>query len=274
MLHEDNPDISSEDPRALEDAACEAARLGGMVLARRFRSADGLRVEQKGLHDFVTEVDRETERVVTSYLRARFPGHAILAEETFAEAHVPEYRWVVDPLDGTTNFIHGVATFAVSVAVEDRSGPVAGAVHDPLHEETFHARRGGGARRNGEPIACSRPSTLDDALLATGFPFREMRRVDGYMKSLEAFVRGTSGLRRAGAAALDLAYVACGRYDGFWEVGLSRWDIAAGVLLVQEAGGAVSDVAGGRSYLDSGDLVASGRSIHEAMLDITRRYLA
>lgn len=268
-----SPDGSVIDPRVLEETACEAARIGGQVLSRRFRATEGIRVEQKGLHDFVTEVDRETERAVTAHLRARFPGHAILAEETFAEAHVAEYRWVVDPLDGTTNFIHGVPTFVVSVAVEDRSGPVAGAVHDPIHAETFHAHRGGGAKRNGNPIACSRPATLDDALLATGFPFREMRRVDGYMRSLEAFVRGTSGLRRAGAAALDLAYVACGRYDGFWEVGLSRWDIAAGVLLVLEAGGAVSDVAGGTSYLDSGDLVASGRGIHPAMLEVTRRYL-
>ena len=272
-MRPDGTEIPIEDPRLLEEAACEAARLGGLVLARRFRSADGLRIEEKGLHDFVTEVDRETETVVTSYLHARFPAHAILAEETFAEAHVPEYRWVIDPLDGTTNFIHGVPTFVVSVAIEDKTGPVAGAVHDPLHGETFHARRGGGARLNGEPIACSRPAGLNASLLATGFPFRELGRVDKYMKALEAFVRTTSGLRRAGAAALDLAYVACGRYDGFWEIGLSRWDIAAGVLLVQEAGGTVSDVAGGGTYLDNGDLVASGKEIHPAMLEVTRQFL-
>jgi myo-inositol-1(or 4)-monophosphatase len=258
---------------ALERAACEAARLGGEVLSRRFRSTDSLKVESKGLHDFVTEVDRETEAVVTGYLRKNFPGHAILAEETFAEAHVPEHRWVVDPLDGTTNFIHGVATFAVSVAVEDRAGPLAGAIFDPIHGETFHARRGGGAFRNGLRMECSRPASLEDALLATGFPFRELGRVEGYMRSLEAFVRTTAGLRRAGSAALDLAYVACGRYDGFWEVGLSRWDVSAGVLLVREAGGAVSDVAGGTAYLESGDIVASGTGIHPAMLEVTRRCL-
>jgi len=267
-------EVPTEDRVELERAACAAARLGGEVLQRRFRGKSGLKVELKGLHDFVTEVDRETEAVVAGYLRKHFPAHAILAEETFAEAHEHEYRWVVDPLDGTTNFIHGVPIFAVSVAVEDRNGPVAGAVHDPVHDETFHARRGGGAYCNGEPIRCAEPARLDDALLATGFPFRELRRVHGYMAALEAFVRSTAGLRRAGSASLDLAYVACGRYDGFWEVGLSRWDIAAGVLLVEEAGGAVSDVAGGKSYLDSGDLVASGRGIHQPMLEVTRRHLA
>jgi myo-inositol-1(or 4)-monophosphatase len=258
---------------ALERAACEAAWLGGEVLLRRFRSG-GLRVEQKGLHDFVTEVDREAEAVVTAYIRRHFPEHSILAEESAGDSRTAAYRWVVDPLDGTTNFIHGVGTFAVSVAVEDSDGPVAGVVHDPLHAETFHARRGGGAKRNGAPMSCSAPAGLDSALLATGFPFREMRRVEPYLESLEAFVRSTAGLRRAGSAALDLAYVACGRYDGFWEVGLSRWDIAAGVLLVLEAGGAVSDVTGAATHLETGDIVAAGKTIHAAMVEVTRRYLS
>ncbi len=258
----------------LERAAIAAARLGGQNLLRRFRQEGGLKVELKGLHDFVTEVDRETEAAVTGYLRDRFPDHAILAEETFAEAHERDYRWVIDPLDGTTNFIHGIPIFAVSVAVEDRNGPVAGAIHDPIHAETFHARRGGGAMLDGQAIRCSAPARLDDGLLATGFPFRELRRVGKYMAALEEFVRGTAGLRRAGSAALDLAHTACGRYDGFWEVGLSRWDISAGVLLVEEAGGAVSDVTGGRSFLESGDLVASGATIHAQMLEITRKHFA
>lgn len=273
-MRRQDPDPAPEDPGSLETAACEAARLGGEVLLRRFRSKEVLHVEEKGLHDFVTEVNREAEAAVTGYLRRRFPDHAILAEETFSEAHVPEHRWVVDPLDGTTNFIHGLGIFSVSVAVEDRKGLVAGAVHDPIHDETFHACRGGGAKRNGTPVACSAPTGLETSLLATGFPFREMRRVEGYMKALEAFVRTAAGLRRAGSAALDLAYVACGRYDGFWEVGLSRWDMAAGVLLVLESGGTVSDVTGGATHLDTGDIVASGKGIHPAMVAVTRRYLS
>jgi myo-inositol-1(or 4)-monophosphatase len=257
----------------LEDAAREAARLGGRALLRRFRRRGGLRVERKGPHDFVTQADREAEDAVTGYLRSRFPTHAILAEETWADAHESTYRWVVDPLDGTTNFIHGVATFAVSVAVEDRSGPVAGAIYDPVHRETFHARRGGGARLDDAAIACSRPEGLGECLLATGFPFRELGRLDRYLASFEAFVRTTAGLRRAGAAALDLAWVACGRYDGFWELGLSRWDVAAGALLVAEAGGRVTDPAGGATHLDCGDIVAAGIDVHGAMLEVTRRLL-
>ena len=153
---------------------------------------------------------------------------------------------MVDPLDGTTNFIHGVHLRGLGGG-EDPSGLLAGAVFDPFHDELFHAHRGGGARLNGAVIACSRPATLHEALIATGFPFRELSRLHGYLDAFEAFVRTTAGLRRAGSASIDLAYTACGRYDGFFEVGLSRWDIAAGTLLIEEAGGIVTDVAGGET---------------------------
>ena len=263
-------DDGSGSPALLEEAACEAALRGGEVLRRRFREGGLLRVESKGLHDFVTEVDREAESVVVGLLRERFPSHGILAEEGSAEAGTGALRWVVDPLDGTTNFIHGVATFAVSVAVESPDGVLAGAIHDPVHGETFHARRGGGARLDGRPIRCSATATLDDALVATGFPFRELRRLDGYLRTFEAFVRSTAGMRRAGSAALDLAHTACGRYDAFWEFGLSRWDIAAGCLIVAEAGGTVTDLAGGGDYLTSGDVVAAGAVLHPAVVAVTR----
>jgi myo-inositol-1(or 4)-monophosphatase len=229
-----------------------------------------LQVELKGEHDYVTEVDRQAEAAVLGYLKARFPGHAYMSEEDSPEISAGEYRWVVDPLDGTTNFIHGVAPFCVSIALEDREGLVAAAIHDPVHEETFHACRGGGARLNGEPIRCSPVSGLDDSLLATGFPFRELSRLDQYVESFKAFAKTTSGIRRAGSAAIDLAYTACGRYDGFWEVGLSRWDVAAGTLIVLEAGGLVTDPLGGESHLDSGDIVAAGTGLHPALLEITK----
>jgi myo-inositol-1(or 4)-monophosphatase len=253
----------------LEEAAMEAAARAGEILRRRFRPRERLVVETKGLHDFVTEVDREAEAAVVDFLRARFPDHAILAEEGSPEQAAGGIRWVLDPLDGTTNFIHGVPTFAVSLAVEDASGVLAGVVHDPFHGETFHAHRGGGARLNGDAIACSRPPSMHEALIATGFPFRELSRLSGYLAAFEGFVRTAAGLRRAGSASIDLAYTACGRYDGFFEVGLSRWDIAAGTLLVREAGGIVSDPEGGSHYLDWGDLVASGPTVHTAMLAIT-----
>ncbi len=256
------------------EVAIEAARRGGEVLRRRFRNLGGLTVERKGLHDYVTEVDREAEAAVADVLRRAHPDHALLAEEGTTGAAGSPWRWIVDPLDGTTNFLHGVPTFAVSVALEGPEGLVVGAIHDPSHDETFHAARGAGAFLNGTPIACSRPPALDDALIATGFPFRELRRLDRYMAAFERFVRETSGLRRAGSASLDLAFTACGRYDGFWEIGLSPWDIAAGALVVREAGGRVSDVAGGEEFLRGGTIVASGPTIHEAMLGITRATLA
>jgi myo-inositol-1(or 4)-monophosphatase len=254
-----------------ERVACEAASRAGAVLRRRFRETDPLKVESKGLHDFVTEVDREAEQAAVGWVRERFPDHVVMSEEGSPDAGAGEYRWVIDPLDGTTNFIHGVTPFSVSVALEDREGPIAAAILDPIHQELFRASRGGGAFCNDKPIRVSDPDGPDLALFATGFPFRELSRLDCYMKSFEAFVRTTAGIRRAGSAAIDLARTASGRYDGFWEIGLSRWDIAAGVLLVREAGGVVTDPLGTRTELDSGDIVAAGPRIHEFMLGVTRK---
>jgi myo-inositol-1(or 4)-monophosphatase len=264
--------MAEREPREeeLERLACEAARAGGAVLRERFRR-DAVQVETKGVHDFVTEADRLSEAAVVACIQARFPHHAVMTEESAPATAAADHRWIIDPLDGTTNFIHGVATFGVSVALEDRRGLVAGAIYDPVHEELFHSRRGGGARLNGEPIRCSPTADPHQALIATGFPFRELGRVERYLEAFEAFIRTTAGLRRAGSACLDLAHTACGRYDGFWEIGLSRWDIAAGALIVQEAGGRVTDVLGGDRYLDSGDLVAAGAGLHATLLAVTRR---
>jgi myo-inositol-1(or 4)-monophosphatase len=255
-----------------ERVACEAAQKAGALLREGFQHGEPLLAERKGLHDFVTRMDREAEDVIRAHLLDRFPDHAIMAEEGSPDAKSGPgtLRWIVDPLDGTTNFIHGVPIFGVSVAVEDASGIVAGAIHDPVRGETFHAHRGGGAWLDGRAIRCSRPSGPGEALVATGFPFRELARLDRYLHAFEAFVRSTAGLRRAGAATLDLAWTACGRYDGFWEIGLSRWDVAAGVLLIEEAGGTVTDVLGGPSYLDTGDVVAAGSELHPALLAVTR----
>ena len=256
--------------KAFEQVATIAARSGGEVLKRRFREKTPLQIEAKGIHDYVTEVDREAEAAVLQEIRSNFPDHGIISEEDSPNAAREGLRWVVDPLDGTTNFIHGVQPFCVSVALEDDDGPLASAIYDPYHVEMFRAARGEGAFVNDEKIACSPISQADGALLATGFPFRELSRLDQYLKAFEAFVRSTSGIRRAGSAAIDLAYTACGRYDGFWEIGLSRWDIAAGILLVTEAGGRVSDPLGGTTALDTGDLVAAGPDLHAWMLETTK----
>ena len=252
-----------------ERIAIEAAHAGGDVLRRRFADRESLAIEVKARHDYVTEVDREAEAAVIAVLRRHVPEHAILAEEGSTGGAHSAYRWIVDPLDGTTNFIHGVPAFAVSIGLTDGRGLIAGAVHDPCRGETFHAHRGGGAFLNGARIACTTIDLLDAALIATGFPFREMTRLPAYLAAFERFVRSTSGLRRAGSASLDLVYTACGRYDGFFEVGLKPWDLAGGALVVVEAGGIVTDVRGGPSFLEDGSVVAAGSRLHPAMLAIT-----
>ena len=251
------------------EIALEAAKAGGEILRRRFAERRHLAIETKARHDYVTEVDREAEAAIVEVLRRRTPGYAILAEEGSLGAAESEHRWIVDPLDGTTNFIHGVPTFAVSIGLRGADGLLAGVVHDPCRDETFHAVRGGGAFLDGAPIRCTSIPGLDAALIATGFPFREMSRLPNYLAAFERFVRTTAGLRRAGSASLDLAYTACGRYDGFFEVGLFPWDLAGGCLVVAEAGGVVTDVHGGNDPLAAGSVVAAGPALHAAMLEVT-----
>ena len=193
-----------------------------------------------------------------------------MSEEASPEAAAADHRWIVDPLDGTTNFIHGLPTFGVSIALEGRDGLLAAAIYQPVLDEMFHAHRGGGARLNGEPIHCSEPTEPNDSLISTGFPFRELSRLPEYLKAFETMIHSSAGLRRAGSAAIDLAYTACGRYDGFWECGLSRWDVAAGTLLVREAGGVVTDLVGEDRALETGDTLAAGGGFHPVLLEVTR----
>jgi myo-inositol-1(or 4)-monophosphatase len=267
---------SDNSPEALshfEDVACSAARKAGEVLRHHFLARTPLTIESKGLHDFVTAVDREAEAAVLETIRHHCPTHEIMSEEAAPDAAAASYRWVVDPLDGTTNFIHGLPTFAVSIALEGSAGLLAAAIYQPVLDELFHAHRGGGAYLNGEPIHCSEPADPNESLVSTGFPFRDLSRLPEYLKAFETMIHSTAGLRRAGSAAIDLAYTAVGRHDAFWEIGLSRWDIAAGALLVTEAGGIVTDVVGGNGFLDSGDIVAAGQKMHPVVLDVTRSYL-
>jgi myo-inositol-1(or 4)-monophosphatase len=256
-----------------ELTAISAAREAGGILRTRFREQLSLEVEQKGPHDFVTEVDRQCETAIVSRLRADLPDIAIQAEEGSPDDARAAVRWIVDPLDGTTNFIQGVATFAVSIGLVDEDGLAVGVVFDPVHDELFHAVRGAGARLNGQPLRVSDKRDLDTAVLATGFPFRMFEKLDGYVATLRTLMTTTAGIRRAGSAALDLAHTACGRYDAFFEVGLSPWDIAAGALLVVEAGGLVTDCGGGDRFIEDGEIVAGGPGLHAAVLDVTRRHL-
>lgn len=252
-------------------SACVAcARAGGRVLMDYWGRRGTYAIQEKGRNDFVTVVDRRAEEAIVGLIRERFPDHAITAEESAPSAGGSGFRWYIDPLDGTTNFIHGYPLFCVSVGLADPQGLRAAAIYDPLRDEMFTAARGGGAFLNGRPIRVSPAEKLSQALLVTGFPFRSLDRLDRYLASFRSFILGSSGIRRDGSAALNLAYVACGRYDGFWEMSLSAWDVAAGGLIVREAGGAVTDFHGREDYLRSGDIIAANPNVHPAMLRIVR----
>jgi myo-inositol-1(or 4)-monophosphatase len=245
--------------------AVRAARSAGDIILRYVDRADTVAVAEKQRHDFVSEVDRLAEQAIISVLRRAYPGHAILAEESGSQEG-DEHQWIIDPLDGTTNFLHGFPQFAVAIAVRHRGQLQHAVVYDPLRNELFTASRGSGATLNERRMRVSKVKHLDGALLGTGFPFRRQEQLDDYLCIFRALFPQTSGIRRAGSAALDLAYVAAGRLDGFWELGLSPWDMAAGALLVQEAGGLVSDFGGGTDFLSTGNVVAGTPAIAQAML--------
>jgi myo-inositol-1(or 4)-monophosphatase len=252
--------------------AIRAAREAGRVITRNFNRVDRLTIADKGRNDFVTEVDRNAEAAIIEVLREKYPHHAILAEESGAHTG-NEFEWVIDPLDGTTNFLHGLPQFAVSIALKVKGRLEIAVVYDPISEEMFTASRGEGALLNDHKIRVGNRKNLDGALLGTGLPYRDFRFMDNYLGMLKDLAQDTAGIRRPGSAALDFAYVACGRTDGFWELGLKEWDFAAGALLVREAGGMVTDIAGGERFLETGNVIAGGLKVHNAMLRRIRPHL-
>lgn len=249
--------------------AVKAARRAGTIINRAARDIEAVAIATKRQKDFVTEVDKASEEAVIGVLKNAYPDHAILAEESGATGD-SDYVWIIDPLDGTTNFIHGVPQYAVSIALQHRGVVTQAVVFDPTKNELFTASRGRGAFLNDRRMRCSRRTGLDDALIGTGFPFRSLDRIEEYIRVFRTIMSSTVGVRRPGAAALDLAYVACGRYDGFWEAGLSPWDIAAGSLMILEAGGLVSDFEGGEAYLQSGDVVAGAPKVFGQLLQVVQ----
>jgi len=253
--------------------AVKAARRAGQIITRASQDVDLLKVSSKRQNDFVTEVDRAAEDAIVGILREAYPDHAILAEESGESGPESEYRWIIDPLNGTTNFIHGMPQYAVSIALEHRGQMQSAVVFDPVRNEMFTASRGRGAFLNDRRIRVSRRAKLGEALLGTGFPYRVWDHVDAYLGMFKSLMEKTSGLRRPGAAALDLAYVACGRFDGFFEIGLSPWDIAGGSLLVSEAGGLVGNLQGETGYMESGNLVAATPRIYPAILQAIEPHL-
>ncbi len=240
--------------------AIRAARAAGNIIIRHIDNIQDLPVNVKGRNDFVTEVDRQAEAIIIDSIRKAYPDHAIMAEESGSQGN-NDYQWIIDPLDGTTNFLHGFPQYAVSIALQHKGTLTQAVVYDPLRQELFTTSRGHGAYLNDRRMRVSRQKYLEGALLGTGFPFREQQRFEYYLETFRKLSPLTAGIRRAGSAALDLAYVACGRLDGFWEFGLEQWDIAAGALLIEEAGGIISSI-NGNNYLTSGDIITGNPSIH------------
>jgi myo-inositol-1(or 4)-monophosphatase len=251
--------------RFIEDVAREA----GAVLMKHFGKLE--RVDKKGVRDLVTAADREAEALVIARIRAAFPGDAILAEETLTDQKMARRIWILDPLDGTTNFVHRLPHFAVSLGFFEEGEPVAACVFNPLLLECYTAVRGGGAFLNGARIACSRQTELKECLLTTGFHYRLEQLADNNLQHFNDLALQVRGVRRLGSAALDLCYTADGRYDGFWELHLSAWDVAAGVLVAQESGCLVTDFQGGPDWLFGGQVLAANAVLHAKVLDVLTR---
>jgi myo-inositol-1(or 4)-monophosphatase len=252
--------------------AIKAARKAGSVILRNMDRLGGVNVTLKGRNDYVSEVDRQAEEEIIAILRKAYPAYGILAEEG-GLTEGDEYQWIIDPLDGTTNYLHGFPQFAVSIALAHRGRIEQAVIYDPLREELFTASRGGGAFLNDRRVRVSGLKTLEGSLLGTGFPFRQPAILDTYLATFRALHPDAAGIRRAGSAALDLAYVAAGRLDGFWEFGLKPWDLAAGILLVREAGGLVGDFRGGEEFMKHGNLVAGNPKIFAAILQTISPHL-
>src|SRR5512138_979083 len=250
--------------------AVRAARRAGSIINRAALDGGGLNVRSKRAKDFVTQVDQAAEQAIIDIVRKAYPEHGFLAEESGASQQHSEYVWIIDPLDGTTNFIHGFPQYCVSIGIQQRGALAHAVVYDPARNELFTASKGRGAFLNDRRIRVSTLTKFGDALVGTGFPFKELGRLDLYTRQLQTMMQTCAGVRRAGAAALDLAYVACGRLDAFWELGLSPWDMAAGALLIVEAGGLVGDLKGDQGFLESGDIAAATPKVFPALLEALR----
>ena len=251
--------------------SCDVARSTGTFMAEERKNFDTSKIETKGLHDLVSYVDKESEQRIIAALQVLLPESGFIAEEGTNDKRGERFNWVIDPLDGTTNFIQGVPIYAVSIGLLDGEELVLGVVYEVGRDECFYAWKNGGAYLNGEPIQVSKRSNIHDTLLATGFPYNDFSKMESYMQFLEWTMKNARGVRRLGSAATDLAYVACGRFDAFWEYDLKPWDVAAGAVIVKEAGGTVTDYKGGDNYLFGKEIVAGNGLIDEVILEKLRK---
>jgi len=253
--------------------ATGAARDAGNIILRSIDKLDRIKIEVKAQNDFVTQVDRKAEEVIIEAIHKAYPDHGIIAEESGTHNEDSDYTWIIDPLDGTTNFLHGFPQYAVSIGLQLKGRMEVAVVFDPIKNELFTAARGDGAQLNGKRLRVTDHKGIKGALLGTGFPFKQPQHLDTYLATFKAVHPQAAGIRRAGSAALDLAYVAAGRLDGFWEIGLNSWDMAAGVLLVREAGGIVTDFSGEGNYLETGNVVAAASKVYPALYEAIKPHL-
>jgi myo-inositol-1(or 4)-monophosphatase len=255
------------------NTAVKAARRAGDIIIRGLARFEGMDTASKGLNDYVTSTDHAAEAAIIDTLRNAYPSHGYLAEESGAEAGAVDITWIIDPLDGTTNFMHGFPQFAVSIACQVEGRMEHAVIYDPMRQEIFTATRGDGAYLENKRLRVSKQRTLEGALIGTGFPYRDnLQLLDPYMAMMKAVIQRASGLRRPGSAALDLAYVAAGRTDGFWEIGLKPWDTAAGTLLIREAGGLIATLDGGE-YKQNGNIVAGTPRVFNELLETLAPFL-
>ncbi len=254
--------------------AIRAARAAGKEIVKSFEQLDKIEVSLKGSNDLVTNIDKSAEHIIIDTIVKSYPKHSFVGEECgVITGEDDDYQWIIDPLDGTTNFVKGIPHFAVSIALKVKGKIDQAVIYDPIRGEVFTASRGKGAQLNGMRIRVKQPKELTGAILATGFPFKKKQHTNAYLDMFKALFTKTSDMRRAGSAALDLAYVAAGRVDGFFEIGLKPWDIAAGELIVIEAGGIVTDFVGGHNYQKTGNIVASSPKILKEILKDIRPHL-
>ncbi len=254
-------------------SAMEVVKTAAAYVREQHENRKGLTIEEKGKQNFVTQVDKEAEKILVSGLSELLPEAGFIAEEGTNNTRGEQYNWIIDPVDGTTNFIHGVFPFAISVGLTAKQEVVAGIIYEFGLDEFFYAWKGGGAWLNGSPIRVSEVARVDQSLIATGFPYTNFKYLEQFMKSMDHFMHNSHGLRRLGSAATDIAYVACGRYDGFYEYGLNPWDVAAGIILVREAGGAVSDFAGHEDPLFAEHIVCSNHEIFKEFQSVIQEIM-
>jgi myo-inositol-1(or 4)-monophosphatase len=252
--------------------AINAARRAGTQILRAYGQRHDLSIDVKGRNDFVSEVDRNAEAIIIEIIKKAYPDHTIVAEESGNQAG-NDYEWIIDPLDGTTNFLHGNPQFSISIAMRHKRRFEVAVIYDPMRDELFTATRGQGSQLNDHRIRVTNLPSLKTALIGTGFPFKTPQHTDAYLAMFKAMLLQVADLRRPGSAALDLAYVAAGRLDGFWEIGLQPWDMAAGLLIIEEAGGLVCDFNGGHDYLRSGNLIAANPKVLKAILQTIHPHL-